>query len=215
MPEYFKTPKQENLTDYAHQIYKIQTDFAPNDIPSERYLPYLQNYNVFCKLFDRNVNLSIKVHNVRDSQYDILVSNGFLILDYTLINQTESTVLTIDKQYLIDNNCYPIIFATYDYPLETQDPNDYQLGVVIYNPDTESLVTSEEYADQAYDLFINATNKLILKIFQIEFNESQYIELPVYSVTIDGELYTTLLDADFTMVRFLFGDALALDFGEY
>ena len=213
---YFIAPEQENLTNFYSQISKIRSNFAPQEISPKQYLPYLQNYNVLSKLFDRNVNLSIEVQNIKTSQTDILVKKGYIILDYTVINQISDITLTIDKQYLVDNNYYAIVFATYEYPLNssTQVPNNYSLGIVLFDPSTNSLVPTTTYSEQAYDLFVNSNNKLLLKIFQFTYDsaENQWLETKVESITIDDESFSTIPDLNNTSNQ-LIKDAF--NFGTY
>ena len=217
---YFKAPKQKNIYDYFNQINDIKTKAIPNNISDQQYLAYLQNYLIFRPLFEKNVNLSVVVSNLSQSPTDIVVNPGYVIMDYVLIHQDQPVTLTVDKSFVVDNDYVVIVFATYHFNLE--EPNDsavnYQLGLVLFNQNTQELVPQSEYQDQAYDLFINSQNKLYLKFIHLTYypdNDEYVDDDTICQLTFsDNTTISTIPDANNNLILFCSGN-IAWNFGYY
>ena len=214
---FFVAPKQRSIYDYATQIQKIQSQFLPNNISEKQYLARLQNELTFKPLFNKNVNLSVQVVNDRGSRYNITLKRGFFIMDYVLIEMTQDVVLTIDKQFLINNNGAAIIFASYHYP--TNEPvtstSDCKVGVVAYDLSSQSLFSPSEYSGQAYYLFTNSDNTLCFRIFKFSLQDEQYVEEIVPSVQVGGDTYSCIPSYDENPFAVVLQERILWDFGEY
>jgi len=216
---YFRAPKQRNIYDYFNQIRDIESKVIPNNIPDKQYLAYMQNRLIFDPLFDRNVNISVTVENVTDSATDIIVNPGYVIMDYILIHQTQPVTLTVDKSFVVDNNYIIIVFATYQFNLEepVESPVDYQLGLVLFDTNTNDLVSTTDYSDQAYDLYMNSQNKLHLKFLHLTYdsetntyNDDDSISEITFS---NGDTISTVPNPDNNLI--LSYDNLSWNFGYY
>ena len=219
---FFKSPKQKNIYDYFNQIQDIQSQVIPNNVSENQYLAYLQNYLIFRPLFDRNVNLSVSISNDSTSRYDIIINPGYVLMDYALIQQTQSVTLTVDKQFAVDNDYVVIVFASYSFPLNqpVNQNNNYQLGLVLFDQDTQDIVPTDIYSDQAYNLFVDSTNKLYFKFFKFSYEQNQYIDAnpPLTSLTFsNGTTISSLPDPDKNILSSFvtFSDDFAWDFGNY
>lgn len=214
---FFVTPKQNNIYDYLNQIKLINSKFHPNNIPNRQYLAYLQNTLQFKPLFYKNVNLSVEVVNERDSRYDIKVKRGYFIMDYILIEQKQDVTLTVDKQFLIDNNYYVIIFASYHYPIDTPvtSTSDYQLGLAVYNPNAHNLVSTSQYSDQAYNLFVDSPNILAFRIFKFDLDNNQYIETMIPSININEDIITCIPSYENNLFAKIIQERILWEFGYY
>jgi len=203
---YFKAPKQRNIYDYFNQINDIKTKVIPNNISVQQYLAYLQNYLIFRPLFEKNVNLSVVVSNISQSSTDIVVNPGYVLMDYVLIHQVQPVTLTVDKSFVVDNDYVVIVFATYHFNLE--EPSDpavnYQLGLVLFNQNTQALVPQSEYQDQAYDVFINSQNKLYLKFIHLTYypDDNKYVDDDTihYLTFSDNAIISTIPDVNNNLI---------------
>lgn len=220
---FFKAPRQKNIYDYFNQIQDIKNEAIPNNVSDKQCLAYLENYLLFRPLFDRNVNLSVSVANDSTSRYDIIINPGFLLIDYSLIEHKRPAIVTVDKQFVADNDYVVIVFASYSFPLNqpVNQSNSYQVGVVLFDQNSQDLVPTTVYPDQAHSLFIDSANKLYLRFLKFIYINNQYIDPnnpPLTSLTFsNGTTISTTPDPDKNILSSFinFPNDFRWDFGNY